>query len=227
MFIINKIYDNKMSWSEEVALTLVHFIGDPELIRYIVTISKPIHYKFLIDESRLFHESLRITIQKRWALTKELSKQRKFHQMNSQVPVTCTLPFDNGMYKLSHELMHSIRHFRPGFIRRKFKIHEEYCDDVDAELPIKIKTVNLIFDKGMEGIAFASCYYKRDIYECLSDLEMYEDINQYSEPFEYFVLPYILIEIWEDEGLKGWNRYNNRRYTLKENHRIILQEIMN
>ena len=58
-----------MSWSGEVALTLVHFIGDPEVIRYIVTISKPIHYKFLIYEARLFHESLRMTIQKRWRPT--------------------------------------------------------------------------------------------------------------------------------------------------------------
>ena len=174
-----------MSWSGEVALTLVHFIGDPEVIRYIVTISKPIHYKFLIDEARLFHESLRMTIQKRWALTKELSKQRKIHQMNSQVPVTCTLPFDNGMYKLSRELIHSIKYFRPGFIRRKFQIQEDYCDDVDAELSIRIKTVNLIFDKGMEGIGFRGSYFKKDIYECLSDLEMYEDIDQQQHLYQH------------------------------------------
>lgn len=215
-----------MSWSEEVALTLVYFIGDPELIRYIVTIAKPIHYKYLFDEARLFHESMRMTIKKRWALTKELSKKRKFHQMNSQVPVTCSLPFDNGMYKSSLKLMHSIKYFRPGFIRRKFQIYEGYYDDVDAELSQKIKTTNLIFDKGREGIAFRGSYFKRDIYECLSDLEMYEDINQYSEPFEYYELPYILVEIWMNDGYDRWNRYNNRRYTLKEDTRIILQEIM-
>ncbi len=215
-----------MSWSEEVCLTLTHFIGDPEVIRYIVSIAKPIHYKFILDEARLFHESMRMTIQKRWTLIKELSKQRKFNQMNSQVPVTCSLPFDNGMYKSSQKLMHSIRHFRPGFIRRKFQIYEEYCDDVDAELPIKIKTVNLIFDKGMEGIAFARCYYKRDIYECLSDLELYENINEYPQSFDYFESPYILVEIWKNEGCKGWNRHNNHRYTFKEDTRIILQEIM-
>lgn len=217
-----------MSWSEEVALTLTHFISDPEIIRYIVKISKPLHYKYLIDEARLFHESLRMTIQKRWTLTKELSKQRKFHQINSQVPVTCTLPFDNGMYKLSCKLMHSIKHLRSGFIRRKFQIHEDYCDDVDVELPIRIKTVNLIFDEGREGISFmGGSYCKKYVYECLSDLELYENINEYPESFEYFELPYILVEIWKDDGLKGWNRYNNRRYTLKEDTRIILQEIMN
>ena len=216
-----------MSWSEEVALTLTHFISDTELIRYIVTMSKPIHYKYLIDESRLFHESLRMTMQKRWALTKELSKQRKFHEMNTQVPVTCTLPFDNGMYEQSRKLIHSIKHFRPGFIRRKFQIYENYCDDVDVELPIKIKTVNLIFDEGREGISFmGGSYCKKYIYECLSDLELYENIHEYPESFEYFELPYILVEIWKDDGLKGWNRYNNRRYTFKEDTRIILQEIM-
>ena len=217
-----------MSWSEGVALTLVHFVGDPEVIRYIVSIAKPIHYKYLIDEARLFHESLRMTIQKRWALTKELSKQRKFHQMNYLVPVTCNLPFDDGMYKLSRELMHSIKHFRPGFIRRKFQIHEDYCDDVDVELPIRIKTVNLIFNEGREGISFmGGSYCKKYVYECLSDLELYENIHEYPESFEYFELPYILIEIGKDDGLKGWNRYNNRRYSLKEDTRIILQEIMN
>ena len=215
-----------MSWSEEVALTLVHFIGDPELIRYLLAIAKPIHFLYLLDEARLFHESMRMTIKKRWALTKELSKQRKFHQMNSQVPVTCSLPFDNGMYKSSRKLMHSIRHFRPGFIRRKFQIYEEYCDDVDVELSIRIKTVNLIFNKDKDGIAFRGSYLEKDIYECLSDLELYEDINQYSEPFEYYGLPYILVEIWKNDGCKGWNRHNNQRYTMKENTRIILQEIM-
>ena len=210
-----------MSWSEEVCLTLIHFVGDPELIRYIVTMSKPIHYKYLLDEARLFHESMRVTMQKRWALTKELSKMRKFNQMNTLVPVTCSLPFDNGMYKLSRKLMHSIRHFRPGFIRRKFQIYEEYCDDVDVELSQKIKTVNLIFDKGREGVSFRGSYLKKDIYECLSD-----NINEYSLSYDYFESPYILVEIWKNEGCKGWNRYNNRRYTFKEDTRIILQEIM-
>ena len=64
------------------------------------------------------------------------------------------------------------------------------------------------------------------IFDTKKDNEVYEDINQYSEPFEYYELPYILIEIWKNDGCKGRSRHNNKRYTLKEDTRIILQEIM-
>ena len=213
-----------MSWSEEVALTLINFIQDPELIRYLLTIAKPIHQVFLLEEARDFHESLRISNMERWAKVKELSKQRKFNQMNSLVPITCTLPFDNGMYNLSRKLMQSIPYFRPYFIRRKFQIYEEYCEDVDMELPLKIKSVNLITSKDEEEkINFMRTYFKRDIDECLSDLKYYGEL---SSDYEYYELPYILVEIWHDDGLDGWNRDNNRRYSFKDETKLFLQGIM-
>ena len=216
-----------MSWSEEVALTLINFIQDPDIIRYLLTIAKPIHYDFLLEEARDFHESLRISNMERWVKVKELSKQRKFHQMNSLVPITCTLPFDNGMYNLSRKLMQSIPYFRPAFICRKFQIYEEYCEDVDMELPLKIKTVNRITSKDEEEkFNFMRSHFKRDIDECLSDLKFYEEVQEYSSDYEYYELPYILVEIWHDDGLDGWNRDNNRRYSFKDKTKLFLQEIM-
>ena len=82
-----------MSWSEEVALILLNFLEEPELIRYLLTIAKPIHFRYLFKEAKLFHDSLRVTRLDRWKKTKELCKLRKFNQMNPLVPVTCTLPF--------------------------------------------------------------------------------------------------------------------------------------
>jgi hypothetical protein len=80
-----------MTWSGEVALIFLQVLYDPELILYLLSVAKPIHFKYLIDEAKLFHESLRISREERWAKVKELSKLRKFNQMNSLVPVSCSL----------------------------------------------------------------------------------------------------------------------------------------
>ena len=106
-----------MTWSEEVSLVFLEVLKDPEIIRYLLSIAKPIHNNFIFEEARLFHESLRMTREKRWALTKELSKQRKFHEMNNRVPITCTLPFNNIEWRSSCELLQSIRYLQYGFIQ--------------------------------------------------------------------------------------------------------------
>ena len=132
-----------MSWSEEVSLILLDFLYDPEIIRYLVTIAKPIHFKFLSDEAKLFHESLRVSRLDRWNKTKELCKLRKFNQMNNLVPVTTTLPFDNGMWNNSCKLLESIRYLRR-FSSSKIPYQGNYAKDLELELPLKIKCVNLI-----------------------------------------------------------------------------------
>ena len=136
-----------MTWSEEVALIFLQVLYDPELILYLLSVAKPIHFKYLIDEAKLFHESLRISREEKWAKVKELSRSRKFNQMNSLVPVSCSLPFDNSMWKKSNRLLKSIRYMREGFIRKKYPISENHCEDIDLEIPLKIKCINLIFDE--------------------------------------------------------------------------------
>jgi len=222
-----------MSWSEEVAFIFLQILHDPEIIRYLLSISKPIHNNFTFEEARLFHESLRMTREKRWAQTKELSKQRKFHEMNNRVPITCSLPFNNIEWRTSCELVQSIRYFIPGFIRKKYPVREyegrTICEDIDLELPLKVKCVNLIFNDDIEGGDFRGYLSRAEIREHLDDFEIYEDweeppygIGEEPPPQE---TPYLLIEIWCDGVLRSG--YSKRTLNFRDNTDLYIEELMN
>ena len=214
-----------MSWSEEVSFILLNFLQDPEIIRYLLTIAKPIHFKFLSDEAKIFHESLRVSRLDRWNKTKELCKQRKCNQMNNLVPVTTTLPFDNGMWKNSCELLKSIRFMREGFIRRKYGV-DGHAEDVDLELPLKIKSINLISDDSIDGSEFRGYFGINSIREAIDDFEMYQDIDsEIGEETPYNELPYLLIEVWCDGTCQSG--YSKRIYTFRDNTELYIHEIMN
>tara|TARA_A200000113_G_scaffold221615_1_gene233748 strand:- start:1578 stop:2252 length:675 start_codon:yes stop_codon:yes gene_type:complete len=224
MIIINKIYDNKMSWLEEVAFILLNFLHDPELIIYLLTIAKPIHFKYLADEARLFHESLRVTRLDRWSKTKELSKMRKFNQMNHLVPVTTTLPFDNGMWKNSCELLKSIRYMRYGFLRRKYPVGDQ-AEDIDLEIPLKVKCINLLFDDDWKGQNFRGYFGLKEIRESLDDLEIYQEPDMFIDKISFNQLPYLLIEVQYNRTCQSG--YSKRKYTFRDNTDLYIQEIMN
>ena len=214
-----------MSWSEEVSLILLNFLHDPEIICYLLTIAKPIHFKHLFEEAKIFHESLRVTRLDRWKKTKELCKQRKFNEMNNLVPVTTTLPFDNGMWKNSCELLKSIRFMREGFLRRKYGVNG-HAEDVDLEIPLKIKSVNLISEDSIDGSEFRGYFGFGSIREALDDFEMYQDIdNEIGEETPYNELPYLLIEVWCDGTCQSG--YSTRKYTFRDNTELNIHEIMN
>ena len=105
------------TWEETVAISLISILGDPELVIYFLSILKPLRREYLEEEAREWHKSLRVSQEDRWKRIADLSKRRKFSQMNASVPITCTLPFDGGMWRNSRELLRMIRYFRPGFIR--------------------------------------------------------------------------------------------------------------
>jgi len=220
-----------MTWSREVAFIFLQVLCDPEIIRYLLSISKPIHNNFIFEEARLFHESLRMTREKRWALTKELSKQRKFHEMNNRVPITCTLPFNNIEWRSSCELLKSIRYFIPGFIRKKYPVRElegrTICEDIDLELPLKIKCINLIFDDDIKGGDFRGYLSRAEIREHLDDFEIYEDWDNSIEGEETppHETPYLLIEIWCDGILRSG--YSKRIFNFRDNTDLYIQELMN
>jgi hypothetical protein len=183
-----------MTWSEEVALIFLQLLRDPELIRYLLDIAKPIHLNFISEEARDFHVSLRMTREKRWGLTRDLCKMRKFNLMNSKVPITCTLPFDDGMWSRSCKILKALRYFRHGFIRGRY-IADDVQEDRDLELPLKIKVVNLINDSSPKGSEFRMYFIERDISEAVCDLEIYEDMDLESgiiTPSNE--LPYLLID---------------------------------
>tara|TARA_Y100000389_G_scaffold8009_1_gene7631 strand:- start:1153 stop:1812 length:660 start_codon:yes stop_codon:yes gene_type:complete len=219
-----------MSWSEEVAFIFIQILQDPEIIRYLLSITKPIHNNYLFEEARLFHESLRMTREKRWAQTKELSKQRKFHEMNNRVPITCSLPFNNIEWRSSCELVQSIRYFIPGFIRKKYPVRESegslICEDIDLELPLKVKCVNLIFNDDIESGEFRGYFSREEIRGHLDDFEIYEDwdnsIWEETPPQE---TPYLLIEIWCDGVVRSG--YSKRTFNFRDNTDLYIEELMN
>ncbi len=213
-----------MSWLEEVAFILLNFLHDPELIIYLLTIAKPIHFKYLADEARLFHESLRVTRLDRWSKTKELSKMRKFNQMNHLVPVTTTLPFDNGMWKNSCELLKSIRYMRYGFLRRKYPVGDQ-AEDIDLEIPLKVKCINLLFDDDWKGQNFRGYFGLKEIRESLDDLEIYQEPDMFIDKISFNQLPYLLIEVQYNRTCQSG--YSKRKYTFRDNTDLYIQEIMN
>lgn len=213
-----------MSWSKEVALILLNFLHDPEIIQYLLSIAKPIHFKFITEEAKSFHESLRLSRLDRWTKTQVISKQRKFNKMNSQVPITCTLPFDNGMWKQSCELLKSIRYMRYGFLRRKFPIKDDYAEDIELEIPLKIKCINLIRDD-RRGLKFRRYYGIKTIKEALDDLEIYQEVDMFEEETPYNELPYLLIEIWSNGVCQSG--YSNHIYSFQDDTELFLQEIIN
>jgi hypothetical protein len=211
-----------MTWSGEVALIFLQVLYDPELILYLLSVAKPIHFKYLIDEAKLFHESLRISREERWAKVKELSKLRKFNQMNSLVPVSCSLPFDNGMWKKSIRLLKSIRYMREGFIRKKYPVSEDHCEDIDLEIPLKIKCINLMLDENKKYIFMPHNHWDDYIDEALEDLVKYQnEVEQehIGRP------PYILIEIWHNGIIRSG--YSTRTYNYTDNTKLYLRDIIN
>ena len=138
---------NGSLWRREVALILLPILNDPSLISYFIDILKSLKRGYEEEKAIVFHTSLRISKEERWSRTAELSKQRKFHDMDASVPVTCTLPFDGGMWRLSKQLVKNIRYFKPNFIiwgQEHRLLGLPIQPHKSAKLKDKITTVNLI-----------------------------------------------------------------------------------
>ena len=98
--------------------------------------------------------------------------------MNNLVPITHSLPFTNIQWKTSPKVVkiHSLCY--DGFLR-KFLISDNYADDVDLEIPLKVKCINLIFDdwkgqnfRGYTGGKRVPCECLDEFEECLGDFEI-------------------------------------------------------
>jgi hypothetical protein len=132
------------TWNETVAISLISVLGDQGLVIYFMSLLKPMRRDFAVEEAREWHQSLRITQKERWTRIANLSKQRKFSQMNASVPITCTLPFDGGMWRNTRLLLRNIRYFRRNFIRKHIPDGIHFIKSLDEKLSKKIYIVNLI-----------------------------------------------------------------------------------
>lgn len=171
------------TWNENVAISLLSILRDPELVIYFMSILKPMRREFVEEEAREWHQSLRITQEERWKRVAELSMKRKFSHMNAAVPITCTLPFDGGMWRNSRNLLKMIRYFRPGFIRKG------PISDLDATIKKKTEAVNLLVGESLESNIFRSQYSLCGADEALGDLIHLEDYPD----IDYNELPYLTV----------------------------------
>lgn len=182
-----------LTWNENAAISLISILRDPELVIYFMGILKPMRRNFIEGEAREWHKSLRITQEDRWNRVAKLSRQRKFAQMNASVPITCTLPFDGGMWRNSKELLKMIRYFRKGFIREIIEINRnvghERIRSIEGKLKKKIKIVNLVNNHESEGSHFRLYYTLGEIEEALDALIEYENYPEPDWAWEEF--PYI------------------------------------
>jgi len=174
------------TWNERVALYLISFLRDPELVIYFMSILKPMRRDFIEDEARMWHKSLRTTQEERWKRISDLSKRRKFSSMNASVPITCTLPFDGGMWRNSRDLLKMIRYFREGFISQELDGRS-----TDEQLnSVKIKIVNLLKEDSVRANIFRSVTSLSMVDEALEDLILFTE-REVEETWEQ--LPYLIL----------------------------------
>ena len=180
---------------EVVALTLIQFLGDPGLVKYLIDILEPLQRDYEEQEARKFHQSMRTTKEERWDRVRELSKQRKFHQMNSSVPITCTLRVDGGMWRRSKQILKMVRFFRDGFM--KIETLPDWNDELPGwiegqGLKSRVNSVNLIYGDGGDSLTYRSGWCINSIEEALNDFELFEEVDGDKEDYDEkpFILTY-------------------------------------
>tara|TARA_Y100000590_G_scaffold59368_1_gene62987 strand:+ start:1026 stop:1646 length:621 start_codon:yes stop_codon:yes gene_type:complete len=193
------------TWNELAGLGLIKFLKDPELVLYFLKILKPLRRDFVEEEAREWHESLRVSKEDRWKSVAELSRARKFSQMNSSVPITCKLPFDGGMWRNSCLLLKSIHYFRKGFLKFPGSCRTQHLDGYEEEMSYKqkINTVTLMLGDTITSREFRNEWNLSDIREALEDFVLFEDTDHaYSgDPeLEAEEKPFIIVEKFRING---------------------------
>jgi hypothetical protein len=163
------------SWLRDVALSLIPLFGDPELIIYLMKVTKQFKISYEVENAREFYLSLRTNQEERWKRLAELSRKRKFHLMNSSVPVTCTLPFDGGMWRRSKVLLQSIKYFREKLMWKPVQPHETRY--LELSLKEKILSVNAIYNES-PGSLFRAGFSIRDFDDVVNEFSMAFDFEE-------------------------------------------------
>lgn len=171
------------SWMRDVALSLIPLFRDPELIIYLMKVTKQFKISYEVENAREFYLSLRTNQEERWKRLAELSRKRKFHLMNSSVPVSCTLPFDGGMWRRSKVLLQSIKYFREKLMWKPVRPYETKY--LELSLKEKKLSVNAIYNES-PGSLFRSGFSIREFDDVVNEFSMTFD-------FEEAVLPALIL----------------------------------
>jgi hypothetical protein len=162
-------------WLSDVAISFIPLLQDPELIMYLMKEVK--HQKRQHEEtlSRDFHQSLRVSAEERYKRISDLSMRRKFHKVNESVPVSCTLPFDGGMWRNSQILLRMIKYFNPGLIRERLSDESEnIVTHTEGDIRFKAATVNMVYgEDSFERHEFLDGWSQYDLEEVVRELEEY------------------------------------------------------
>ena len=75
-----------ITWKELVIHGLFKHLKDPNIVIYFINILKPIRRTFLENESREWHQSLRIKQEERWNRVSNLMHKKNYNQIHSSVP---------------------------------------------------------------------------------------------------------------------------------------------
>jgi len=177
------------TWNEQVALGLINILEDPELVIHFMRVLKPLRRDLIEEKAREWHKSQRTTKEERWERISDLSKRRKFSQMNASVPITCTLPFNGEMWRTSILLLKSIRYFREGFLRtgHAFALDPLFASQGMSDSQ-KIRTVNLMMSETITGQNFRSSWTREDIREALDDFILFEEDQRTDDEEKPFIL---------------------------------------
>jgi len=183
-------------WLRDTALSFIPLLHDPELIMYLmeeVKLQKREHEESL---SREFHQSLRVSAEERYKRISDLSMRRKFYKVNSSVPVSCTLPFDGGMWRNSQILLRMIKYFRSGFIRERLGDESEnIVTHIDGSILFKALTVNMIYgEDSFERHEFLDGWAQHDL----------EGVVREFEEYESFERPFFIVRLSDKSWERSW-----------------------
>jgi len=162
-----------LSWKEDVALTFIKLLYDPELVIHFMKILCSLRREHLLEEARDYHVSLRECF-------------REDLEVNQYLPIVPYLQICDF-----REMVYHIKYFTPGFIRRvEGFVHGEpqYVDDFISE---KVDVVEKL-------LAYEDCeanFPIEDINGALQELHDLEDI--YTPDDELWLhIPFLTYHMW-------------------------------
>ena len=162
-----------LSWKEDVALTFIKLLYDPELVIHFMKILCSLRREHLVEEARGFHLSLRECF-------------REDLEVNRYLPIVPYLQICDF-----RETVYHIKYFTPGFIRRVegFANGEpQYVDDFISE---KVDVVEKL-------LAYEDCeanFPIEEINEALSELHDLEEMYTSNDEM-WLNIPFLTYHMW-------------------------------